>query len=93
MQIRHNRCVEKLKLQEYFHYLPRFEKLPFTGKSNFSVEDDKVDPTTVEFNKKITTEVQNSQVKIELLSVRKQTRDPSLLSWIVVLIYKRDIDH
>ena len=53
----------KIKLQEYFRYLPRFEKLPFTGKSNFCVEDDKVDPTTVEFNKKITTEVQNLHVK------------------------------
>ena len=42
----------KIKLQEYFRYLPRFEKLPFTGKSIFSVEDDKVDPTTVEFNNK-----------------------------------------
>ena len=40
----------------------RFEKLPFTGKSNFSLEDDKVDPTTVEFNNKITTEVQNVYV-------------------------------
>ena len=43
----------KIKLQEYFRYKPRFEKLPFTGKSNFSVEDDKVNPT-IEFNKKLT---------------------------------------
>ena len=31
-------------------------------ESNFSVEDDIVNPTTVEFNKKITTEVQNLHV-------------------------------
>ena len=61
----------KMKLQEYFRYLPRFEKLPFTGKSNFSVEDDKVDPTTVEFIKKITTEVQNLHVKKEINNLSK----------------------
>ena len=32
-------------------------------ESNFSVEDDTGDLTTVEFNKKITTEVQNLHVK------------------------------
>ena len=61
----------KIKLQEYFRYLPRFEKLPFTGKSIFSVEDDKVDPTTVEFNNKITTEVQNLHVKKEINNLSK----------------------
>ena len=53
--------------------MPKYwpEKLPFTGKSNFSVEDDKVDPTTVEFNKKITTEVQNLHVKKEINNLSK----------------------
>ena len=45
--------------------------MPFTGKSNFSVEDDKLDLTNVEFNKKITTEVQNVHVKKEINNLSK----------------------
>ena len=63
MQIRHNRCVQKLNCKNISVINHVLNKLPFAGKSNFSVEDDKVDPTTVEFNKKITTEVQNLHVK------------------------------
>ena len=45
----------KIKLQEYFRNKPRFEKLPFT----------------VEFNKKITTQVQHLHVKKEINNFSK----------------------
>ena len=61
----HQMC-RKIKFQEYFRYKPRFEKLSFTGISSLPVEDDEVYLTTVEFNKNITTEVQNLHVKKEI---------------------------
>ena len=59
--------------------------MPFTGKSNFSVEDDKVDPTTVEFNKKITTEVQN-------LHVKKQKNNLSKFEYKALLNLSKNIN-